>query len=140
MSALQKQIDDLLAKLSPQETAKLRRTLQNIQAGLSGAPRRTIQLALDHFGEGMLSTIQNAGDSDLPFETGFKHPAYNLGKVVIIAEYQDKDAALAGHKRLLAAFKQELPDALLYVSTSGSAIAIDAVEGTDWRLKPKETQ
>lgn len=63
-------------------------------------------------GDQMVSTAE-VPDGAKPYETAFKHPDYNDGKMVIVEAYDDRESALAGHNRWVSVMVDgPLPDAL----------------------------
>lgn len=58
-------------------------------------------------------------DTDHPYETAIWHPKYNDGKLVIVAEYDTKEEAQAGHASWVEKFKADkLPNPLIDVSSA----------------------
>jgi hypothetical protein len=61
-------------------------------------------------------------DSAQPYETAIEHPAYNNGTMIIVALYDTKEEAQAGHDKWVKQLTSEpLPLAIADVSSSGIA-------------------
>ena len=67
-------------------------------------------------------------DSDQPFETAVKHPAFNDGKMVIVELYPTRADAEKGHARWVKKMTaKKLPLSLEDVSSCGAAQMLDAL-------------
>jgi len=83
-------------------------------------------------GELIVDTCQ-VNDSSWSCETAISHLKYNHGKWVIVAGYDDLEAAKAGHQHWVEIMTaSELPTTLVDVSTASTAMLTDVL-GADWR-------
>lgn len=64
------------------------------------------KVARDEIGDATIDTAA-VTDSDKPYETGIKHPAYNDGAWVIVELYVNKEAAKIGHNKWIGVMKQK---------------------------------
>ncbi len=61
-------------------------------------------------------------DSDKPYETAIAHPNYNNGLFIIVADYDTKEEAAAGHTKWVKIMTlPTLPRTIKDVSTAGIA-------------------
>lgn len=80
-------------------------------------------------------------DSDDPYETAIKHPAYNDGIIIIVETYKTKEEAQEGHNKWVKIMTDMvLPEFLMDVSTCGSAKFRDEFDEDDWRIFYKDEE
>jgi hypothetical protein len=77
----------------------------------------------------MVSTAR-VSDGRHPYETAFRHPDYNEGKMVIVEAYDSKDDAAAGHSKWVKVMTDgPLPDVLIDCENSGISEVLGAIGG-----------
>lgn len=57
------------------------------------------RVVVRHDGDGTMVSTARVSDGRQPYETAFKHPDYNDGKMVIVEAYDSKELAAEGHVR-----------------------------------------
>ena len=89
-------------------------------------------------GEWVVDTCRVTDNIENPFETAVQHPCYNDGKIVIVEEYKDIEAAEKGHAKWVDRMSaDELPERLVDVSSCGMAKLHDYFGGPGFRQSPK---
>lgn len=84
--------------------------------------------------DGFMVSTAMVTDGDHPYETAVAHPAYNSGKIVIVAAYDSKDDARDGHDEWVERMTADkLPDQLVEVENS----EIGKWAGVDGRIFPR---
>ena len=79
-------------------------------------------------GEKMVSTVI-VSDGAKPFETAISHPGYNNGKWIIVASYDDLEAAKVGHEKWVKMVIEDcLPNKLVDVHNSWISQMMDDEE------------
>jgi hypothetical protein len=90
----------------------------------------TRKIARDEFSWGFISTAK-VFDSRAFAETAVKHPDYNGGKLIVVANYDSSTSAKLGHAAWVKRMTdKELPKKLVDVSQAGVAEFMDAVSDT----------
>ena len=76
-------------------------------------------------------------DSEQPYETAVRHPAYNNGKIVIVELYPTRQKAKQGHDRWVKKMTaKNLPESLKDVSSCTITHILD-LGGKKWRKREK---
>lgn len=89
---------------------------------------------------GFISTAY-VNDAARPYETAVEHRQYNDGKMVIVAAYDTKEEAQAGHNHWVRVMTADtLPDRLVDRGEAELAELVDVFRGdNEWRIKERSS-